>query len=141
MENVSKTACSEMVEVLQHVGSDVFSKIPATLRDYIYTNRDLSYIPNIDFTKDNWEDTLEEDAKSLLALIYRDYVVSKEEHQQLLKQEETMKMEAFRSGSLNPKTTASSETTKETVGGVPATKDSIFKKVIQFFKNIFRKKD
>ena len=96
MEKVSKIACCQIIEVLQHVELNVFSMIPTTLRNFLYTNREITYIPNIDFTKENWEDELEDDAKAMLALIYRDYMVSKEEHEALLKQEEAAKMEAFK---------------------------------------------
>lgn len=54
-------------------------------------NEDKSYIPNINYADEKWENTLEDDAKGLLALIYRDYIADKDERKTLIlleKQEE-----------------------------------------------------
>ena len=88
MNDLNKRAISEVIEVLHHTDNKILIKIPQNFIKFLYENSDNNYIPNIDFYSQNWEDSLQEDAKAILALIYRDYIVSKDERNKLMEIEE-----------------------------------------------------
>lgn len=87
MENDYKKALSEVVEILNHSEKEIIDKIPKKIMDYFYENRDKEYNVNIDFNNPKWEDYIKEDSKALLALIYRDYLVTPEERNKLIQEE------------------------------------------------------
>lgn len=78
---------NEVLAVLKHYHADLISIIPENFIKFLNDNKDETYVVNIDFSKINWEDTLQDEAKSLLALIYRDFLISPEERKVLLQQE------------------------------------------------------
>lgn len=88
MKEIDKQAVTEVVEILKHSESKITDKIPEKFMQFLYNNSDDNFKVNIDFNNENWDDTIKQDTKLLLALIYRDYIVSKEERAQLLKEEE-----------------------------------------------------
>lgn len=95
MENFNKKAVSEVIEILNHTDKEIVEKIPQKFIDFLFENEDKDYIPNIDFYDENWEEFIQEDTQAILALLYRDYIVSKDEKMKLLKeeQEEKLKLE------------------------------------------------
>ena len=87
MNDLNKKAISEVIEVLQHTDDKILIKIPQKFITFLYENADKDYAPNIDFHSENWEESLEEDANAILALIYRDYIVSPIERNKLIEEE------------------------------------------------------
>ena len=87
MNDLNKKAISEVIEVLQHTDDKILIKIPQKFITFLYENADKDYVPNIDFHSENWEESLEEDTNAILALIYRDYIVSPNERNKLIKEE------------------------------------------------------
>ncbi len=87
METINQNTFSEVLLVLNHTEKEIIEKIPEKFKIFLLKNSNKYYTPNIDFTDDNWENTLSEDAKALLAMIYRDYVVSLDEKKALLEEE------------------------------------------------------
>ncbi len=147
MERVSKIACCQVVEVLQHAEQELVSKIPIGLRNFLYANRELDYRVNIDFSLDNWEDELESDARSMLALIYRDYLVTKEEQQRLIAEEEAQKLEFFKRRKEMAQETAQApveapaEPEPKKVDLLLEKREPFYKKIWQLLKDIFQKKE
>lgn len=82
-----KKVFSETIEVLKHTDKEIVEKIPDTFKRFLLENMDKENVVQIDFSKENWEGTILEDTKALLALIYRDYIASAEEKEQLLLEE------------------------------------------------------
>ncbi len=93
-EEYRKSLC-EVAEVLENSEENIQQKIPKKLKDFIYNNRISNYNPRIDFSKEDWEEDLSEDAKSIIALIYRDCLVSKEERKKLLEIEKNELYEKY----------------------------------------------
>lgn len=93
MSEINKKAISEVIDVLKHSEIEVTQKIPKKFIEFIMNNSDSGYIPNIDYTKENWENDIEEDARALLALIYRDYIMSEEEKKEALEEERKKEIE------------------------------------------------
>lgn len=87
MNDLNKKVISEVIDVLQHTDDEILIKIPQKFITFLYENADKDYVPNIDFHSENWEESLEEDTNAILALIYRDYIVSPNERNKLIKEE------------------------------------------------------
>lgn len=92
MENFNKKAVSEVIEILNHTDKKIIEKIPQKFIDFLFENADKDYIPNIDFYDENWENSIQEDTQAILALLYRDYIVSEDEKMKLLKEEQEEKL-------------------------------------------------
>ena len=87
MDEVYKQAFAEALEVLQNTDENILKKIPEQFITFLNQNKDNQYQVNIDFTNANWEDMVKPETLAILALIYRDYIVSPEEREKLLKEE------------------------------------------------------
>lgn len=83
----NKKAFSEIIEILKHTDQQIVEKIPNSFIKFLFENRDKEYTAGINFSNENWDDTILEDTKAILALIYRDYFVSDEERKELLLEE------------------------------------------------------
>ena len=96
MEKFNTKAVSEVIEILNHTDKEIVEKIPQNFIEFLFENADKDYIPNIDFYDENWEKSIQEDTKAILALLYRDYIVSKDEKIKLLKEEQEEKLKQER---------------------------------------------
>ena len=86
-----KRAFSEIIEILNHTDKQLVEKIPDNFIKFLFENMDKEYKVEIDFFDENWENTILEETKAILALIYRDYIVSIEERKDLLIEEKEEK--------------------------------------------------
>ncbi len=93
MSEINKKAVSEVIDVLKHSEIEVTQKIPKKFIEFLTKNSDRDYIPNIDYSKENWENSIEEDAKVLIALIYRDYIMSEEEKEKVIEEAKRQEQE------------------------------------------------
>ena len=93
MSEINKKAVSEVIDVLKHSEIEVTQKIPKKFIEFLTKNSDRDYIPNIDYSEENWENSIEEDAKVLIALIYRDYIMSEEEKEKVIEEAERQEQE------------------------------------------------
>lgn len=142
-EEYRKSLC-EVAEVLENSEENIQQKIPKKLKDFIYNNRISNYNPRIDFSKEDWEEDLSEDAKSIIALIYRDCLVSKEERKKLLKIEENELYEKY-----NPDNIFKNNNESEKINEEMSSTDSIsltsqeeqiwYKKIIKKILSFFKK--
>ncbi|MCI6265540.1 MAG: hypothetical protein MR598_01675 [Erysipelotrichaceae bacterium] len=117
MENFNKKAVSEVIEILNHTDKEIVEKIPQKFIDFLFENEDKNYIPNIDFYDENWENFIQEDTQAILALLYRDYIVSEDEKTKLLKdeQEEKLKLENELREKYNPDNIFKKKNTEENI--------------------------
>lgn len=88
MEDIDRRVFNQIDEILKHSSDEILKKLPKNLQEFLKENQEKDYKPNIDFNTDNWQDYLLEDTIVLMGLIYRDYIVSKDERQKLLLEEE-----------------------------------------------------
>lgn len=88
MDNNYRQALAEVLEVLNHTDKKIVDQIPKEFLSFILENVDKKYITNIDFTLENWEYSLTEDAQATLAYIYKEYIASDDEKSTLLTDEE-----------------------------------------------------
>lgn len=96
MDENYKKSLTEVFEILNHTDVEIIEKIPESFIKFLRDNMDKDYIPIINFYEVNWENTLRQDTLSILALIYRDYIVSKEERKKLLVEEKNEEIEQER---------------------------------------------
>ncbi|MBQ9658580.1 MAG: hypothetical protein IJV31_07425 [Clostridia bacterium] len=88
MKQIDKQAVSEVIEILKHSEQQIMDKIPRKFIDFLNENTDKEYKAKINFNDEKWDESIKEDTKAILALIYRDYIVSKEERNKLLEEEQ-----------------------------------------------------
>lgn len=148
MNNFNKQALSEVIEVLNHTESDIINKIPKKFISFLFDNMDKTYKVNIDFLDDNWDKNILEDTKAILAIIYRDYVLTQPERQLLLEEEknERIKQEQILREKYNPDNifkhhpdNKDSEHTLENKYLVEVKESSWYKKIIRKILDFFIK--
>lgn len=90
MERVYQEAFAEVAEILKIMPIDLLSKIPAQFRQIIIENKADNY--TIDIKEPLEEDKLKKETVVILGLIYRDFLASPEEREELqLKDSEELK--------------------------------------------------
>lgn len=87
MENTIRESISETLDVLKHLPDSIISKIPDKFLNYLKENSDKEYKTNINYSNENWIDTLSEDTIQMLSIIYRDYIVDSETRKKLIEEE------------------------------------------------------
>lgn len=88
MKREYKMALAEVNQILMYTEQDVVSKIPEKFKSYIKNNMDKNHMIKIDENKSLVEQDIKSETKQILALIYRDYICSKEERLSLILQEQ-----------------------------------------------------
>lgn len=141
MENLNKRAVSEVIQILNHTEKEIIERIPEKFIKFLFDNADNEYEPNIDFFDENWENSIDEDAKALLALIYRDYIASDNERNELLEEErkENAKQEELLREKYNPDNLfKNNQKTEEQKDFVSNTQLEEIKE-ISWYKRLFKK--
>lgn len=87
MENDYGKIFAEVLDIINNSEKEVKEKIPQKLYQQLEKNTDKSYEVNIDYSREDWDNNISEETKEILALIYRDYIVSPEERKELIKEE------------------------------------------------------
>lgn len=149
MDNVYREAFAEVLEVIKNSNQRILEKIPKKFITFLNENKDNNYIVKIDFTDENWDDSIKQETQAILALIYRDYIVSQEERARLLteEKEEQIRIENELREKYNPdnlfkkqdQVKNTEEVMEEEVAMVEY-KESIFKRFINKIKSIFKMK-
>lgn len=87
MENKRGTAYAEVYDIVKHSDISIQEKISSKFMSIIENNMDKSYNVMIDYTKELEEPNILRETKVILGIIYRDYLCSPEEKQELIKNE------------------------------------------------------
>ena len=87
MEEKYTKAFKELYIILNKSSKEEFYKIPKSFVEFIEKNMDIEYSPQIDFNE-NFENSVLEETLLILALIYRDYLISEDERKLLIEDEE-----------------------------------------------------
>ena len=145
MDEIYSQAFSEVLEVLENSERTIVNKIPATFMTFLNQNKDKNYVVTIDFNNPNWEETIKPEAQAILALIYRDYIVSKDQREILLteEREEQTRFEKELREKYNPDNIfkkRNSITTQENIENnaklIETKKEPWYKKIFNQFKKI-----
>lgn len=87
MRDIYKNALAEVNAVINNSQDDIINKIPSRFKNFISQNMNSSHIVKIQSNKAILEQDISNEAKSIIALIYRDYICEKSERKELIKQE------------------------------------------------------
>ena len=87
MEKTYEESLSEVYKIIEHLEYEEYNKIPKKFLDKMYENMDKDYYFKIIVDEDFVDNQITQNAKEILALIYRDYLVTPQEREQLLKEE------------------------------------------------------
>lgn len=87
MDGRFEKAFKEIYIILNRASKEEINKIPQSFVKFIKENMDIEYEPQIEFNE-NFEKTVQEETLLLLALIYRDYLISVEERNKLIQEEQ-----------------------------------------------------
>lgn len=64
---------NEVVEILNHISKDDLNKIPIDMYNMFKANRDIDYRFIYDTNKTLEEQNVSKEAKTIIAILYRDY--------------------------------------------------------------------
>ena len=87
MEQKYKKALSEVNIILAHTEKEVKDKIPEYFIQYIKENMDKNHKIKIQNNKELLEQNIMLETKQIIALMYRDYICTKDEREKLIRQE------------------------------------------------------
>ena len=87
MQVTYEKSLAEVFKTIESLNYEEYNRISKKFLENIYKNMDRDYYLMLDVDDDFIDNKMSETAKEILALIYRDYLVSPEERQQLLKEE------------------------------------------------------
>lgn len=88
MKKEDREALAEVNGILENTEEQVRNKIPKNFTKFVKENMDETYEVKIDRNKSLVEQNIKKETKEILALIYRDYLCSKEERETLILQEQ-----------------------------------------------------
>ena len=77
----------ELYEIIKKLPEQEQNKIPSDFLEQIKNNMDKNYIYKVEHIKDFENQEMLEETKRLLAVIYRDYLASEEEKEEILRKE------------------------------------------------------
>lgn len=149
MENDYPKAYKEVVEILKYVPEESVNKIPKEMLEMFNANMDKDYDFKVDTTKNFEEQNILEETKAIFANIFRDYWATpyQKERIEAKEQQDRDKLENEKRQAYNPNDIFRKKQNKveEPVNienyneNLPIEiKESFYKKIINFFKNLFR---
>ena len=87
MKQIYRNALSEVNAILLNSNQNIINMIPNKFLDFVRNNMNQAYEIQIDLEKGILEQNISNEAKSIVALIYRDYICSADERKILLEKE------------------------------------------------------
>lgn len=148
MNNEYSKAYTEVLEIINHFSEDEYKKIPKEKIDFFEKNKDKDYNFQINPNADLAEQNISQNANAILVSLFRDYFATdkqKEILKNLLKQNQE-KIEIEMHGKYNPDNifnnrvyTKKLKDSKEELALVEIKEQTWYKKVLDFFKSIFKK--
>lgn len=140
-----KNAFKEVYVILDSLVEEDYKKIPPELIETIYQNMNQDYKYELDEEQDLSTQKMLPETKAIIFNIFRDYLSTEEQKQKIIRMQkeerqknELKKKEQYNTDVFaNKEKTNNSEIQKEPVSLIKY-KESIFKKIINKIKNIFK---
>ena len=140
-------AYTEVIEILKYVPDEDVQKIPEEKVEFYKNNMDNEYNYKLDMTKEFEEQEMSDITKAILANIFRDYWATPYQKERIEAKEkyDLEKLEEEKRDKYNPDNIFKKKQ-KETVVEntnlpVEIKKETFFKKLINFLKGLFNKKN
>ncbi len=144
MENINQ-AYSEVYDIINHLDTKLYNKIPMSFIEMIKANKDNTYQPQINYSISINKQKLLKNTRTILSLIYRDYICSDEKREELkyndimeLKKEQEEKAEKFDYNNIFKKKKEELSINSNT--GIVEYKENLFRKLVNRIKKFFHKK-
>ena len=148
MNNEYSKAYTEVLEIINHFSEDEYKKIPKEKIDFFEKNKDKDYYFQINPNADLAEQNISQNANAILVTLFRDYFATdkqKEVLKNLLQQNEE-KIEIEKQKKYNPNNIFNNRVyadklkdPKEELALVEIKDQTWYKKILDFFKSIFKK--
>lgn len=139
-----RQAFTDISIIIQMMSKSMKNKINPNFIKLIEENKDTEYVSNINKEIPLKEQTLNENTKIILALIYRDYLCSEDMRNELLKQEkkeiEKKKEEIRKKYEIHFKDKNIVQNTKEDKSLILYKKENIIKKIFNKIKDVLKLK-
>ena len=146
MENTGYgIAYSEVLEVLKYIPKEDYEKVPKELINAMRENKDNSCKYKYNIRKTFEEQEISEEAKAVLAVLFRDYWATEKQREKILAKEkyDNNKLEQEKKEKFNPDNIFKHEETheeeKENTEIVEYKKENILQKIFNKIKSIFSK--
>ena len=88
MQYITNEVCAEVYDIIQHLESELYKKIPQSFINFINYHRDQNFKVNIDYSKSINNQELQRETRVVLSLIYRDYICNEEERKILIEKDQ-----------------------------------------------------
>ncbi len=145
MIDITRDSFSEAYDVIMHMEKKLYEKIPKSFINLICENMNKEYKPNIDYSKNINTQNISKGAKGILALVYRDFICSKEKKQELIKKDqlEIQKIEEEKARKYNVDDLFKTKNPNQYQNNVPVKvetkKQNIFTRFFEFIKRLFNR--
>lgn len=140
-------AIVEVLEILKYSDDNILEKVPKKLIKFWERNKSKTYKPNLDHNKSIIEMNLKDKTKSILSMIYLNYLCNDAEVKEISSiinhNEEIYQTELIKNHNsqhlekVQNKTNTINENTKSTSITIIDNKESIFKKIVDRIKRFF----
>lgn len=146
MEECYREAFVEVLDIINHTELELVNKISKKFIDFLDANKSLNYKSQINFNNVNWQETVKSQTQEVIALIYRDYLVSDEKRIELATEEEREFNEKYSYENLFKTNKITAPEPALEINDVPEEKSLLvveekwYSKIINFVKNLFSKK-
>lgn len=148
MNNTYSKAYTEVLEIIRHFSEEEYNKIPEEKIDFFEKNKDKDYNFKIDPDLDLAEQNISQNANAILVALFRDYFATDKQKETLnnLLHQNQEKMEVEKKQKYNPDNIFQNKTKKEEQSElreetalIEIEEQTWFRKILDFFKSIFRK--
>lgn len=145
LNNTYSKAYTEVLEIISYFPKEEYNKIPKEKVEFYKRNMDRDYKFTINPEIDLAEQNVSKEASAIIVTIFRDYLATIEQRKQLeelIKLNEKM-VEIEKREKYNPNDIFKEKVNKDTKNNLPieVKKDNIFKRLIDYIKSLFIKKD
>ena len=145
MNNYSN-AYTEVYTILSYLEEEELNKIPKETLGVIYNNRNLDYKYEVNEELSLEEQEMLPETKALLCMLFKNYLSKEEQNEETKEKQEEIKEIEKENENLEEKITETIKNDVEEINNaqdlhpVVKPKESIFKKIINFIKKLFKTK-
>lgn len=145
-----KKSCTEVIEILKHISSEDYEKIPPQIVNVLETDKDNEYHFEYDINKTLNEQNVSKQAKIIIALFFRDYWATEEQREVILvnerkyrnkiekeKREKYNPYDLFKDGNIQRDETIQNNDINQNMQIIEY-KESALKKIEKWLKNLFK---
>lgn len=140
---VYANAYTEVLEILKYVSNEEYNKISKELLDLFNENKNTNYKFNYDPSKTLQEQNVSSKAKTIIAILFRDYWATEEQRNKILEKERKdrilIEQEKFAKYDINNIFKNNKNDTFQNSSNLPIEQVNIFTKIIKFIKRTIKK--